>query len=897
MALIRLYPSDMPSAPVKEWEVVGKTLNAWLRECSPSYRCYDADHHPLIVAVNDRLVPPSEWESVWLGADTTVELRPHPGDPGTLIAAAIAAVVAIAATVFLKPSLPTQRNSSSKGSKLLEVSAEGNQVRLGDLIPDIAGRVKMNPDYISATRRYFVEPKKQALDLLLCVGLGEFDIQPSDIKIGETPVTSLGTAVDLSAFGPGEDVTGHVAHQNWYNAPEVGPSAGGSGLRLKSSRDLQKSWTGTHTFDGTSITTPDGPPDSWAEGTQLTIELPIDFDVTGGGSDPNVFHGSFAHFEPEVGAIIYIHQPGDESGNGLRITSYTPGSPDQMTLEGGDPAEPVSDWTPGSYNRVIRRPNYADPRALHVIESITQDGVTVRYEIDGTPVSNWAGFPLVTTSNALVEVDDQEYAGIWSSIFLACPEGETTDTLEFDVFAPQGLGHADGGDVDRVQRTIEFRYREQGTTTWTTVSRTVEGATRDQLGWTFRESIPAMTPEVQMRRVSAESNSTQDMDRLEWYGLRSRHPHATSYPGVTVIALTITGSDTIASQTENQISVRLTRKLPVRENGAWTAPQPTRLPAAYAMHVAKAVGYTDDKLNLGEFDRLAGIWDSRGDEYNAVHRDDSTVKEIINAALRVGFAELTIDRGQIRPVRDEPRGGLPQHGYSAQNMSGPLRRTTAMPKPDDNDGIDVTFINPDTWTEETVECRLPGDQGIRAKKVQFDAAMSRTQAYRLGMRERARLAYRRTQFKFPTELDALNSSYMSHAGIASDVPGYGQSAWVKAAAYDDQAGTVTLEVSEEFDWVDGASHVIAWRKPDGKLTPPYPAQPGSDPFLVVATAPSAPTISDDMQPPFVHFGTTETWSWQALITDIKPRGNEGVSVSAVIDDPRVYYYDDATPPA
>ncbi|OBX38326.1 hypothetical protein A8U91_02725 [Halomonas elongata] len=175
--------------------------------------------------------------------------------------------------------------------------------------------------------------------------------------------------------------------------------------------------------------------------------------------------------------------------------------------------------------------------------------------------------------------------------------------------------------------------------------------------------------------------------------------------------------------------------------------------------------------------------------------------------------------------------------------------------------------------------------------------MSRTQAYRLGMRERARLAYRRTQFKFPTELDALNSSYMSHAGIASDVPGYGQSAWVVAATYDDQTGTVTLEVSEEFDWVDGASHVIAWRKPDGKLTPPYPAQPGSDPFLVVATAPSAPTINDDMQRPFVHFGTTETWSWQTLITDIKPRGNEGVSVSAVIDDPRVYDYDDATPPA
>ncbi|WP_064700816.1 host specificity factor TipJ family phage tail protein [Halomonas caseinilytica] len=896
MALIRLYPSTLPGAPIREQQVTGMTLDAWLRESSPSYRRYDRDHHPLIAAVNDRLVPPAQWDEVWLGADTTVELRPQPAGGPELIAAVVAAVVSAAAALMLTPSLPSQRNSSTKGSKLLEVSAEGNQVRLGDLIPDIAGRVKANPDYIAATRRYFIEPKKQALDMLLCVGLGEHDIQPDDIKIGATPVTSLGTSVDLSVFGPGEDVTGHVAHQNWYNAPEVGPSTSGSGLRLKSSRDLQKTWTGTHTFDGTSITTPEGPPDSWAVGTQLTIELPIDFDVTGGGSEPNVFHGPFAHFEPEVGAIIYIHQPGDESGTGLRVTSYTAGSPDQMTLEDGLTNEPISDWSPGSYNRVIRRPNYADPRALHVIESIDSDGVTVRYEIDGTPVSNWAGFPVVTTGSALVEVDDQEYTGIWSSIFLACPEGETTDTLEFDLYAPQGLGHIDGSDVDRVQRTIEFRYREQGTTTWTTVSRTVEGATRDQLGWTFRESIPAMTPEVQMRRVSAESNATDDMDRLEWYGLRSRHPHATSYPGVTVIALTITGSDTIASQTENQVAAWVTRKLPLRENGAWTAPQPTRSPAAYAMHVAKAVGYTDDKLHLSEFERLADLWESRGDTYNAMHRDDSTVKEVINAALRVGFAELTIDRGRIRPVRDEPRGNLPLHGYSAQTMIGSLGRQTSMPKPDDNDGIDVTYIDEGTWTEATVPCRLQGDQGIRTKKVKFDAAMTRTQAWRLGMRERARLEYRRTRFQFQTELAGLNSSYMSRCAIATDVPGYGQSAWVKVARLDELAGTVTLEVSEEFDWVDGASHVIAWREPNGKLTSPFPAQPGATPFEVVATTTQMPTVRDDMEPPFVHFGTTENWSWQALVREVSPEGNK-VSISAVIDDPRVYEHDDATPPA
>src|SRR5699024_9785604 len=266
------------------------------------------------------------------------------------------------------------------------------------------------------------------------------------------------------------------------------------------------------------------------------------------------------------------------------------------------------------------------------------DGVaTVVGQQDGSDISNWSGFPVAS----LVQVESVSVAsgvsyGIWTLPFTACPEGETTSTIEFDIFAPQGLGYVnDDGDIESRSRTIELQYRPVGGSTWTTVSRSITGRTRDQLGWSWVVNLSSsMRPEVRVRRVSSEDNDVQAMDRLEWYGLRCQLPAKTSYPGVTVIAMTITGSDTIASQTENKVSLIATRKLPTRSGGAWTAPQATRDIVPWLAYIAKSVGYTDADLDLDEMDRLDAIWKGRGDRFDFVEADDSTVKESLNRALR-----------------------------------------------------------------------------------------------------------------------------------------------------------------------------------------------------------------------------------------------------------------------
>lgn len=886
--MIRFYPSVLPGEPLIIDEPRGQSVREWVDARVP-----EVARERVTVKVDGRLVDKGEWTSTNLHPWHDVEIRPQPGGGATLIAAVVAAVVAVAATFLLKPSIPSQSNKTGgKGSSLLEASATGNKVKTGDVIPELAGRHRRFPDYLTAPRRRFVEPKVQALDLLLCVGKGEYEIDPDEIRIGNTRIGALSSAVGYQIFGPGETVTGHSAHQNWYNTPEVGPSVGANGIRLPSNRDADKSWPGQLTFSGDEITSSGELPNGWLAGAVIDIAIPQSVTISDPGAGADIIEGDFDYLMLSPGNALEIDGLDDAS---YRVLDYTPGAPGQLTLEVfviNQGWQPATGLPTGSRTITITRNGYD----YEVVETLT-DGL----KMTARGTTGWPGFPTLTTSNASVTISSDELVGYWTLPFTACPEGEVTNTLEWDIFAPQGLCEIgeSSGNIYRLYRDIEIRYRPVGGTTWTTLGQSVTGRTRDQIGWTFRLTLPyAMRPEVQVRRVKAESNDIQVVDRLEWYGLRARFDNAPSrYEGVTVIALTVTGSDAIASQTENQVSVVATRKLPVRENGAWTAPRPTRDIAPWFAHVARSVGYTDAEIDLDELDRLDAIWKARGDQFNFIEADDSTAKESLNRCLIAGMAELTIAAGKLSPARDEPQAVV-EHSYSAQNVVSDISFGITMPRPDDHDGVDVEFINETTWEEDEVQCRLPGDQGFKTEKLRLDGVTSRTQAYQIGMRRRRELKYRRKEFTFSTELDALNSRYMRRNALITDVPGQGQS-MILEGFEDMGGGDYRLFVTEPLDWSAGGAHVVAWRRADGTMAGPFPAAQGSAEDEVIMQGVTAeedePVIYPSMEPPHVYFGPESSWSHDVLITEINPNGFESVDVQAVGYDPRVYLDDDSVP--
>ncbi len=351
----------------------------------------------------------------------------------------------------------------------------------------------------------------------------------------------------------------------------------------------------------------------------------------------------------------------------------------------------------------------------------------------------------------------------------------------------------------------------------------------------------------------------------------------------------------LAAQSENQINVLATRKLPTLQlDGTWGAAVATRDISAFLRYIATTIGYTDDNLDMDELQRLHAIWTSRGELVDYVF-DLTTVKEAMNTVLAAGMSEFTIADGLIRPVRDDVRTTFESgQGYSPQNMTAPLQRQFRAHRQDDNDGIEVEYTDANTWTRQTVVCALPGSQRLKLRKMKLDGVTDRTIAWRIGMREARRIRYQLWQYSFETEMDALNSEYLSYVPLLDDIPGYGQSAILQAIG--PTTGGALLHVSEPLHWEEGADHVVAYRRPDGTVAGPWSATPGPDDHSLIANIPQPwPTVTLKHEPPHIYFGTTERWCFPALITEIKPSGTDKVPVSAVNYDSRIYADDNNAP--
>lgn len=914
---IRCYPHPVHviGAPFQVLQASNIRLEDWLVRYLPGYEPRDVP--PIEIMANGELLPPDQWPHFIIDAQDDIGIYSRP-QGGTLIVAAVVAAVSVVAAFAFRPTVPNQTNQNTQqGSRLLEVSGEANQVKLNDIIPEVAGRQRRYPDYLNAPRRVFEDNHTtQNMRVLVAIGEGEYEIQPEDFYVGDTPFQSLGSAIEWEVFGPGEPVNGNSASFNWYNAPEVGPAVGKSGIPLGSNRDADPSWDGRLTFNHEQITSaPEDVPEGWGVGLVVDIILPQPITVQDGGAgDYDIAIGGFRWMGLEPGDRIQIHLYPDDD---LRVNTITPGATintDELTLDvwtvvGGTPESPIFGWAPvnslpiGDTTWRITYPSNVSPANTlnFIITDVITNGFVFRGRKNGVNIPDWPGFPNAATSNASVQVSSGDDMGIWSLAFAACPRGEVATRLEWDIFADQGLVERGetSGNLYQIERQVQLRYREVGATAWEEViTRTIRGRTPDQLGWTFNEELPRpMRPEVQVRRTSAESDSVFVSDALQFYGLRSRLPAPQRYSGITTLAINLSGSDQIAAQTDNQINVICTRKLQVmRGPGDWSSEkQPTRDISAWMRYIALSAGYSDADIDQEELWRLHRIWTQRGDTFDWIEGDDSTVKDSLNRVLRVGFSELTVADGKLRPVRDEPRTAI-QNVYSAQNMRENLKISMAMPKHDDPDGVDVEYTDQATWTSSTLRCRLSGDAGAHPEQIRAEGITDRDKAYQFGMRHRRIQEYRRISYSFGTEMDGLNSEYLSYDALISDVPGEGQSMICEAVD-----GT-TLHVSEPLEWESGTEYYVGWRRPNGTLAGPYIALPGDDAYSVImgnapnGTAPSVPTLDPNLEPPHVFFGPVANWTHRVLMQKITPEGFGSVTIEGVNYDDRVYLSDDASAP-
>lgn len=889
--MIEIYPNRLEGRPIEtHLEQSRMTIAQFLDQTmTGGYRV--GEPLALSVWVEGELVPPDQWgEFVFLPKDhVRLHMEPKGTDPFSITVALFAGVKAVF-TAFM-PRVPGTPNSPGQGESLNQSSVRGNKVKQGDPVREIFGRMKVYPDYLVPQHKYFRNFEEQWTELGLCCGVGRLQILADSVKIGETAILALGTDAEYRKFEPGDDVSVYSPFQWWHTAQEVGASStGAAGLELTTSTALTPSPTATQfRFEGYTISIPPGGgtfPTDWEAGLVLRVVAPYTYTVTDGAApgDRDIITGPLGMLNPTVGDAVEI--VGANTG-GYEVFSYQNG---EMTLsyENGAPANELA---LGTVRAAI------GPKGLRFrITSRTDAAITIeRLDESGARDNSFPGFDAATLSDAAITLDASNYESGWRGPFPACPEGEVTDTVELDFFFPEGLtGINKNGHRYVIRVDWEVQWREIGTTQWQSILYSESGAELNQGGYTKTHSIGRrLRPEYRVRKTFPLEDILERRDTIQWYGLKARLVAPTSYQGTTTLGVKVRSSDRISAQTEAQVNVVATRILP----GADGVERPTRSLRDAAAYVPRSLGYDDSRTNLAELNRLGQVWDARNDTFNHSYDKETTAEQALGDIFSVGFADLTIDRGQITPVRDEPRTVFEQM-YTPQNFAGSgfLRRTPRLvANPDKFDGVQVTFTDERTWSEATVDCFLLEDMGRKIDKVTMPGVTNRDKAYQLGMRRRRVDRFRPDVFSWETEGDALVSRYLSYCAVADDTTGYPQSALLHAYQVQPD-GSVVLAVGEEFDWSGPGEPRVLIRRPDGTASGPYPATRIDAYRLQIPPMDFVPDVSWQRDPPHVLFGTTTRLCYPVLITSIEPNGFSSARVEAVGYDARVYLDDDSPAP-
>lgn len=884
----------------------GMTLYDWFVLDGMPEEC-DTSSLPISVWINKEQILPGVWNktAIYPGLAVDIYREPKGTDPFSITFALVFAAKAVLSA--LMPKIPTAKSSSQgQGKDINDAETKGNKIKINDVIPECAGYNLRYPDYLNPSRRYYVGPREQWIEMLLCVGRGKYQIPVATIKTGETPLLSLGDGASFKIYGPGEYLGGDSAHMCWYSAPEVGTgSTGSSGLELTVTSSLTILATASvFQFNSTTVSIPTGAgsfPAEWTAGLLINIGDTYSYNIADGTGTANrdiITGGNLANLGFVAGDLIEIR--GENSGL-YEVFSFSTSSGLQLNYSGGAPATGLTGTT-ATMAIGFRGLRY------RIVSFNVQALIVERLKTNGDIDSAWAGWVSNSSNSGQVQLDSSNLEGGWRGPFRATQQKSKVTRLEWDLVCPGGIiKYNDKGSPQKITITSVFRYRDAETQgAWTEISHSETNNTLDAQGFTYAIELPyPMVPECQMRRVvSQQLDTNKKSDTMLWQALRGYIPAASPdyYADCTVMSVRVRGGDRISSQTDNLLNIECTRILPELDgSGKWGLEAPTRKISAWLGHIARSVGYSDSDINMTELQRLEKIWTARGDTYDKIVSDASTVKDNMIECLSAGFAELTIDKGQIRPVRDDVRGPMFKHMYNPQIMREALTTEFTAVDYDDYNGVDVEYTDETTWTNLTVQCRVknfPGlvdDTGTRVYKMKLEGVHNRNKAYQAGMRERMRQIFQKTQYSFSTEWAALNSSYGDYVALGDNTPGYAKSSVLKSFT---TVGDVYLLVSSEpFDWSAPGSHLVAIRRLDGSVSGPFQATRLDDKRLTInksefdETGGFYPDFNIASEPPFLQFGPADIWCYPALITEVNPSGTQYCSVKAVNYDVRIYTYD------
>ena len=759
-----------------------------------------------------------DWAARLDGVKTlNIIIEPGGIETAFAIVAVIVAVASVAYSLYMMNRLKADNPAkTSDTSTIYDVNAQGNKVRLQQVVPENFGLIKHFPDYL-ADKHTFYRRNKKYIDMILCQGVGYYEHKTdgSDIYIGNTPFNGYPSSdVKWQIFDPGEDISKNSIeagmHKCWYSSTEV--TSSGKTLDPVGNVDPGESG-GYKPYTRGKATA------NYHDGGLSWHIMPKSFcgvywayagyrpSATGGGQ---AFVLTAANIGAKAGDYIRITNALSDNGT-YEITGV--GS----TTVKGNPGNPVAGGNQTVYERTeVTAPVYTVKRidpdtdkeipwsgfwgSDHWVDGVPDDALTVSYQ-----------------ENAAA-AEAKEYAGPYR----ACPIGASASEYEVDIDFPAGLGYLNGsGKYAERTVTLSIEWRKVGTSAWTAYKYTKTAGTGDELAETITFTLDEGAYECRIKNLSDKVDDAAQVDTVKWTGLKSCIAQPKTYDGMTVILCRFRGSETLSELSENQIATFWTRKLaPVGGSGLVTTED-----------IAPAVQYilqNSKYANIIDADSLKAL-----DAYCKNHSyvlsgtidDDSTLLDELRNVLKTCMAEVTVTDNKVafawmsKKTDDDPYQQL----FMPQNMTAAPSVNLTFAKDDDVKEIELSYIDATTWKTATWFYHLDEKGAVvettyattkNAEKLDTwgvkGSGAHHEQARALAERRLKFLTYSKVQYEVQTELDGLNCQYLDYVGLVlpqelSNISG-------RITEYDSSAKTITVDQSipARFD-----SGVVYVRKKDG----------------------------------------------------------------------------------
>ena len=371
---IRLYPSRLPGEPLEIYEHRDTTLHDWMLQHVDNYRNEMAQR--VAFEVNGKPVLPAEWPLCFISAESDVKAYPIPGEgvTATTIAAWAAAAIAAASAVYVLITMSNMDKggySSSNGLGLDLNPAKANQAKLGDPIREVFGRCRIYPDYVvqPVTRFNPDDPTLMTVEMMVCLGKGNFAFTNGDIRVGSTPILALGDLFSHNVYAPGADVSGDRRSENWFNSTEVGGTSSGSGLDMaQTSPDSTDITADSMTVSGPSVTFSglvdssvdddegNSLPESWVTGALVTIVAPANFQISTAAGYSVLTNDLIAEINPSPGMPVTLEINGAQYD--LFVATYTP-KQDAVPGVGGTASAVRGNAAPTTYDFSVNNENFS----------------------------------------------------------------------------------------------------------------------------------------------------------------------------------------------------------------------------------------------------------------------------------------------------------------------------------------------------------------------------------------------------------------------------------------------------------------------------------------------------------------------------------------------------------